>query len=192
MTPPILRAACAKCPFRKDVPIYLRAGRREQIARALTDGQPFWCHEYVEFDDDDENYEAPTTGPQCAGAVAALALDGGTTNLTRVEQRLGFRTNDLTRGPEVWALRDWPRVPEGATAETWDPDDDTEVETCGTVEAGCLAPAGYMGAGGGIVYGTEAADGRCKMCEEPLCSNCADENGLCGMCRPWDDGEDDD
>ena len=33
--PTVLKAPCAKCPFRSDVPIYLRAGRREDIARGL-------------------------------------------------------------------------------------------------------------------------------------------------------------
>ena len=38
--PTVLKAPCAKCPFRSDVPIYLRAGRREDIARGLHRGEP--------------------------------------------------------------------------------------------------------------------------------------------------------
>lgn len=153
----------------------------------MVDDVPFNCHEYVEWAEDDGVPFIESEGPQCAGAVAAQALDGGSTNLTRIEQRLGLRADDLTRGPAVWPLSVWPLVPEGATSDTWDEADaSSAVDTCETVHAGCLAPAGY-GSSSGVVYGTVAADGVCSECDAPLCSSCTDVEGRCGMCSDEDD-----
>lgn len=191
--PTVVKAACAKCPFRSDVPMYLRDDRRREIVQALVDGLNFNCHEYVQHgEDDDGEAFVSSVGPICAGALKALDRTGGSLQLARVEERLGMRNpEDYQRGPEVWDLDVWPLVPMDETADTWDPDD-VEVETCSTVNAGCLAPAGFLGAGGGVIRGTVAADGTCATCEEPLCSNCADVDGNCLMCSEHDDDWEDD
>lgn len=197
----ITAAPCAKCPFRKDVPIYLRRGRRAEIARALLTGGDFACHATVDYntgEDEDGVAVVDTSGSSmCAGAAKALLQDGTTSNWMRVAERLGMADLDRTaeRGPDVWGMTEWQTLPEGATAsnpEGDEEDDEPEGETCGTVNAGCLAPAGYA-TGGGIVYGTEVADGACTLCGEALCSNCADSQGRCGMCSEDElDGLDDD
>lgn len=183
-TPTVLKAPCAKCPFRSDVPIYLRAGRREDIARSLHRGEHFTCHEHT-------GPECDRHGPECVGARKAIALDGGSTQMGRIEERLGMVDLDelAERGADVWPLSTWPLVPEGETAATWDLDDAEDVEPCTTSNPGCLAPAGWL-EGGSVVRGTTSADGECPTCGEPVCSECADGNGRCESCSDeWGDEE---
>jgi hypothetical protein len=79
---------------------------------------------------------------------------------------------------------------EGATGDN--PEQEDEVPTCNSVEAGCLAPAGYLGSGGGVISGTDAADLECPSCGEPVCSNCANDDGLCVFCAEQEDNDHDD
>jgi hypothetical protein len=190
----ITSAPCKHCPFRKDVPIYLRSGRRDEIADTLRRGVSFPCHETVSHEEmDDDEYVADTGGAvECAGALKALMADGGTTQLARIAERLGLADLDKTghRGADCWALSDWTRLAEGSTGDEpeWEvgDEDGVDVETCNTVNDGCLAPAGYLTASGAVEHGTEAADLECPCCGEPVCSNCADEQGRCGSCSEWD------
>ena len=183
----ILSAPCAACPFRKDVPIYLRQSRREEIAQHLYDGIWFPCHNTVEYHDEDDH--DTSKAKSCAGAVKALALVGGTTQMDRIAERLGMGSIERTADHkiETWPLNDWVRLAEGATGDepVWEIEE--EIETCCTVNAGCLAPAGYLTGSGGVQEGLVAADGRCTMCDEALCSNCADSQGRCGMCTEEDE-----
>ena len=127
------------------------------------------------------------------GRIVRSKWGGGVLSLTRIEERLGYRTERMMdHGADVWSLDTWPLVPEGETSDTWDEDEAEDVETCNTVDAGCLAPAGYLGAGGSVTRGTVAADGQCTSCEEGLCSNCADSEGRCIMCSEEDEDGDDD
>jgi hypothetical protein len=184
---------CARCPFRQDVPISLRQDRRVEIAHALMNDGDFPCHETTVDDDDEEGSARRSTSDSlaCAGAVKALALAGGTGQTMRIAERLGMVDLDRveSHGADVWDLSDWVLLAEGATGD--DPiKEDEEVETCNTVDSNCLAPAGFMGSNGGIVRGTVAADGECPGCGEPVCSECADDEGMCGNCH--EDKEDDD
>lgn len=186
---------CAKCPFRKDVPIYLRRARRQDIADSMNAGQDFLCHATVDYDgeDDEGEAQADTTDAQiCAGAAKAAMASGGTTQMMRIAERLGMADLDRTaqRGADVWSLDEWVRLAEGATGENPEWEIDEDIETCNTVDDGCLAPAGFMGMGGAVIRGTEAADLRCSECEEAVCSNCA-VDGLCGVCRDWAEEPDD-
>jgi hypothetical protein len=197
MTAVVTAAPCAKCPFRRDVPIYLRLGRRREIARHLIDGGSFACHATVDYDPDeegeglDDDYD-DSGASMCAGAAKAMLADDATTNAMRVAERLGVVDLDRVaeRGADVWGLAEWQTLAEGATADNpEEADDDDEIETCNTVNERCIAPAGYGGYGGGIAYGTDPADLKCSECWEPVCSACADEEGRCGLCT---DEEDDD
>lgn len=38
-----LRRPCPNCPFRTDVPPYLRGARAEEIARSIANGSDFRC-----------------------------------------------------------------------------------------------------------------------------------------------------
>lgn len=105
--------------------------------------------------------------------------DGFATQMTRVSVALRSLDIDALDGSTIpWdTLDDW--VLQGEERE--------EVETCNTVERNCLAPAGIMNPNGGISYGTEAADGECVECGEPLCSECADDEGYCGYCSQFEE-----
>lgn len=182
------RTPCAKCPFRKDVPNYLRPGRRVEIAHALLSGAPFHCHGTVDYSgEDDEGDTIADTSESllCAGAERSLAAAGTSSQMGRIAERLGLVDLDAITaddGVEVWNINEWQHRPDDK-----DVADVTEVETCSIVNSGCLAPAGYA-VGGGVVYGTVAADMHCDECGEPVCSNCMGDNSTCPMCR----GEDDD
>lgn len=195
LTDPIVAAPCAKCPFRMDIPIYLRADRRREIAQALMNDQTFSCHQQVDYSqEDDEGWTVPdpTGAAMCAGAAKSLMLAGSSTNLMRVMARLGAWDPDKaeTTGAAVWELSKWQKLPEGATAATDLSDmldgDDDDIEPCGTVNEGCLAPAGYA-TGGGVVRGSESTDDYCSECGDPCCSNCLSESGLCGFCAEYED-----
>jgi hypothetical protein len=173
-------APCAKCPFRKDVPIYLYRERRREIAEALLSGSPFWCHSTVDYDSDDDEPGVSNARP-CGGAERALDAIGRSSQLARIAERLG-ETVRVEGGAECWDLTEWTGLPEGATGD--DPGD-TEGETCEIVNAGCEAPAGYM-VGGGVVHGDVFVDWWCPSCGvaccdscrvDDLCGNCADEEG---------------
>ena len=177
---------CAHCPFRQDVPIYLRQDRRVEIAHALANDGDFPCHETTTEDEDEGERIATADTVACAGAVKALALSGGTGQTMRIAERLGLVDLDRaeTHGAAVWPLDRWVLLAEGATADN-PIEEEAEVETCGTVGPTCLAPAGYLGSSGGVVRGTVAADGECPDCGEPVCSECADDEGRCGSCAEY-------
>lgn len=190
---------CPRCPFRKDVPIYLHAERREEIAESVRDGMDFYCHQTTVSGEDEEGEETLEVGAEssiCAGAAKALMAAGGTTQMMRISERLGMADLDKIeeRGAEVWDLDQWPRLAEGSTAEKpeWEVGDEHGVESCSVVNQGCEAPAGYMGWGGAVVQGTVEAGNKCEMCGEPYCDNCAGiETNYCYWCAPDDDLEED-
>lgn len=183
---------CAKCPFRRDVPIYLRAERREEIARHIADGGTFPCHATVRWEEGEDAEEIPDESGSmiCAGAIKSAALSGGSIQLARIGERLGsIDTEKIEQsGAEVWPLMDWPLLAEGAV-EGAEPE---EIETCSVVWDRCEAPAGWLGGGGGVVRGTIAADGECPSCGEPVCSACRHgDDGPCFNCEePGEHDED--
>lgn len=178
------KAPCAKCPFRMDVPIYLRAARRSEIAASLLRGETFPCHATVEHDEEGDACGGEWT--PCSGAEKALMAVGQTTQMARISARLGLLDLDgvAERGAECWDLNTWQSLPEGAT-EGCEPE---EVATCSVVDPGCLAPAGFL-VGGGVQMGTEPADDECRVCGEPVCSNCLRADGCCATCTEVDDEE---
>lgn len=191
LTPVISAAPCVKCPFRKDVPIYLRRERRVEIAEVLVNGGNFPCHATVDYDVEEDEEPDDSDAVMCAGAAKAIMANGGSTQMMRIAERLGMVDLDRVekRGPEVWDLLTWQNLAEGATADN--PEKEPEVLTCCTVDENCLAPAGWGGFNGGVVEGLVPADGECSECGEPLCSECGGEAMLCSMCRPWDEEDDD-
>lgn len=182
------KVPCKLCPFRRDVPIYLRRDRRAEIALSLANGETFWCHSTVDYDAEYEDDEEGSTGDttdslECIGAAKALLLNGGSTQSMRIADRLGLVDLDAVEAApvEVWSLSEWQRLAEGATRD--DLAAEEEVETCSVVDTGCLAPAGFLGSGGGVVLGTEPADDECSECGEPVCSACLPESGICPNCE---------
>lgn len=54
---------CAQCPFRTDIPNYLRRERKKDIAYSLLHDSSFTCHKHIE----DSDFEHP-----CKGAAQFL------------------------------------------------------------------------------------------------------------------------
>jgi hypothetical protein len=191
----VTKAPCAKCPFRKDVPIYLHQERRAEIADALINQRDFHCHATVDYDtgvEDEEGFDVPSTAGAslCAGAMTALALSGGSNQSMRIAARLGLIESETgEESDNVWSLTEWVKLAEGATADDY-VEEDEEGETCSIVDAGCEAPAGYMGSGGGIVEGTVYVDTHCYGCGDPVCDSCLatyDPEPLCPYCAEVED-----
>jgi hypothetical protein len=198
MSAAIAPAPCGNCPFRKDVPIYLRADRRQEIVDAITEGRDFYCHgTTVDVEGPDGECARAVTSDSsiCAGAAKAIMAAGGTTQMMRINERLGLADLDKVegRGADVWDLDQWPRLAEGSTADApeWLEGNEYGVNTCTVNGPGCDAPAGWLGVGGTVVRGNVAADSECSACGEPACSTCLDGGDVCPDCAEgWGDEDD--
>lgn len=177
---------CTKCPFRSDVPVYLRRERRREIRDAMLDGSGFACHETtvpVETDDGDD-MAVTADSQQCAGAIKSILKGGGDTNTVRVMARLGLIDVDAIEnaGADVWDLNDWVSVAEGDTAETFE---GHPTSPCAVSDAGCEAPVGYL-VGGAVVRGDIDADTECAVCGDPVCTSCLAGRDTCPNCAEAD------
>lgn len=187
---------CRDCPFlaKFDTPggrEFLRPGRRaEFINGMLAGGADFPCHKTAELveADDGETTDGFVAGPDslaCAGARLVLLRAERSSNMMRVEERLGLFDPeaflDRNRRADVWTY--------GAIVDETDEDD--EIETCEVVGLGCEAPAGFV-VGDGVQRGTVAAEYYCWSCGLAVCGACSEDHPdrpgerLCADC-----GEDD-
>ena len=84
-----MTSPCPKCPFRTDVPPYLRQDRAQEIADDLTrHQQTFACHQTITFDGEGEY--VPRNGEQhCAGALIVLEKMNRPNQMMRWMERLG-------------------------------------------------------------------------------------------------------
>lgn len=90
-----LTQPCPDCPFRRDSPIRLRRGRREEIARALRAGDTFFCHKTVDYSGDDPD---TTDAARCYGAASVTFKTTGTVSQNeQIATRLGLGTPDTAR-----------------------------------------------------------------------------------------------
>jgi hypothetical protein len=84
---------CAHCPFRHDIPGYLRGSRAREIAESLLNGGNFPCHEttVVVLDDEgNEELRAASNSEHCAGALIMLERMGQPNQMMRICERLGM------------------------------------------------------------------------------------------------------
>jgi hypothetical protein len=86
-----MTSPCAHCPFRYDVPAYLKQERAEEIIEAIVDRQGYFsCHSTNDFDDEDgEAIETPDS-QHCAGAMIMLEHMEMPNQLMRIMERLGM------------------------------------------------------------------------------------------------------
>jgi hypothetical protein len=189
-----LRRPCVKCPFRSDVPGYLRKGRAVEIARSIAEGAIFVCHETTVADPDDDS--ALMGGPSsqfCAGALIVMEKNEAPNQAVRMAGRTGlYDPERMDMGaPVVGSLVEFVdhhghTALDALIAEA-KAEEDGELameSTCEVVEAGCLAPAGYM-IGGLVVPGDnddEVELHLCPECGRTVCDNCSGEEGRCAYC----------
>lgn len=176
---------CKKCPFRTDVPPYLRPERVQQIATDVQNGAPFWCHETTVPDENDDGGTEMTRGPEtsvCAGSIILMEKQETPNQHLRIAERLGMYDRErMHLDSPVHAS--WYEMQQHFA----DPEEDGQ--TCEVVAGGCEAPAGYM-IGGAVVAGTEFVDGECTECGRPACDSCLTESGRCVECVEEDEDED--
>jgi len=81
-----LKKPCPKCPFRTDVPSYLKRGRAEGIVDEITRDRSggFICHETAESLGHDCGEK------HCAGALVVLEHEGRPHQMMRIAERLGM------------------------------------------------------------------------------------------------------
>lgn len=92
-----LTTPCSSCPFRTDVPFFIRSSRAREIARVLTDhgglgnggGGTFPCHNTVEYKDCGDARTTPKTN-FCAGALIVMEKSGVANQAMRIAERLGM------------------------------------------------------------------------------------------------------
>lgn len=170
-----LRRPCAKCPFRTDVPGYLRRERARGIAADVAAGAPFYCHETTVEDGDDGDLVAGPNSQVCAGSLIALERDGVGSNFTRVAERLGqFDVGRLDM--------DAPVVRSLAQFVEHHGEEEVDAESCCVADEGCLAPAGFLVGGHVVPAEPEGELGECPACGQPVCANCSNDAGECVYC----------
>lgn len=173
-----LKRPCPKCPFRTDIPGYLRPERCTEIAESLARGAEFPCHETtVEIEAEDGNDRAPTADSQfCAGALLLMEAAETPNQIMRVAERIGrYDPEKMDRSAPV--ARSFIEFRQHHAAE-----EEAEPECCSVANADCEAPAGYMM--DGMVVPAEATGEvhECPACGEPVCGACCDAEGVCFYC----------
>lgn len=107
---PAKLAPCGKCPFRTDVPAYIRLERGREIKRALDGGGMFPCHATVDYNHDSGG-RVTAESRFCAGALVLMEHEGGCyqNQMVRICHRLGdldLEHLDL-EAPVPHSWRDW-------------------------------------------------------------------------------------
>jgi hypothetical protein len=170
---------CAKCPFRTDVPGYLRRARAVEIAESLAGGAPFLCHETTVDADDDEGtlVEGPNTS-YCAGSMIVLEKEEAPNQMMRTAERIGLYDRERLD-------MDAPVVRSLAAFVAHHGVDEEEQEPCSVCGPDCLAPAGHLIDGMVVPAVAEGELEWCPSCGEPVCENCMD-GSLCLACSGGD------
>lgn len=183
-TPFNLRTPCGNCPFRLDVPGYLRRARATEIAESLANGGIFPCHKTTIEDPDDEG--ALVAGPDsqfCAGALICMELQDAPNQVVRIAENLGSYDRDrLDMDAPVASSFFEFRAHHGE-----DEPDDEEQECCSFSGGNCEAPAGMLIGGVAVPVEPTGEVHGCPECGEPVCDACSGDDGRCRDCASWDD-----
>lgn len=96
-----MNTPCSLCPFRTDVPAYIREARGEEIWESLGRGAMFPCHKTVDYSDDEGDGRVTSTSQFCAGALILMEQEwegqGGAmaNQMVRICTRIGSPPLDL-------------------------------------------------------------------------------------------------
>jgi hypothetical protein len=196
-----LRRPCAHCPFRTDVPGYLRRSRAVEIAQSIAAGSIFPCHETTADAVDDDGNEIRVqvdTSQFCAGAVIVMEKIGQPNQALRMAERFGIydpATMDMDApvvGSFVEFVDHHAQSMETLIGECRAEEDEGEYldSCCSIVNGGCEAPAGYMMGGTAVPADNEGAElHACPECGSTVCASCSDEDDLCANCVEWAEEE---
>jgi hypothetical protein len=84
-----LKRPCANCPFRTDIPPFLRPARAKEILDVLIQQQgTFACHKTVDYSGEDGAARRSDSEKHCAGATILLEKIGRPNQLMRIAERL--------------------------------------------------------------------------------------------------------
>jgi hypothetical protein len=196
-----LRRPCANCPFRTDVPGYLRRSRAVEIAQGIAGGSIFPCHETTEnaVDDDGNDIRVQVDTSQfCAGAVIAMEKMEQPNQALRMAERFGIYDPAMMDmdAPVVSSFVEFVdhhgESMESLVAQCRDEEEDGEYldSCCSIVNTGCEAPAGFMMGGTAVPADNEGVElHACPECGTTVCSSCADDDGVCDNCVEWAEEE---
>lgn len=190
-----LRRPCAHCPFRTDVPGYLRRSRAVEIAQAIAGGSIFPCHETTADAVDEEGNDIRVqvdTSQFCAGAVITMEKMGQPNQALRMAERLGIYDHaslDMD-APVVGSFVEFVDHHTERAALIVEPGvDEDEVfldNCCSVVDAGCEAPAGYMMGGTAVPADNEGVElHACPECGCTVCASCSDDEDFCADCAEY-------
>lgn len=84
-----LRTPCNNCPFRTDVPPFLRADRAREIARC-TERHELYCHKTTVPDDEGGLQIVRGRSKVCAGMMICLEKAERPSQMMRISERMGF------------------------------------------------------------------------------------------------------
>lgn len=179
-----LRRPCPKCPFRADVPGYLRRDRAQEIALGIAKGAIFSCHATTVDALDEDGDEIMVEGPNsqfCAGALIVMEKLEVPNQAMRMAEGLGFY--DPARlemsAPVVASMLAFVEHHN----DTGEVEQEAEAEVCCVANYGCEAPSGYL-VNGMVVAAEEPGETHeCPVCGEYVCENCSNDAGVCGNCE---------
>jgi hypothetical protein len=80
---------CANCPFRYDIPGFLREDRAQEIADALLSDRSFSCHKTNDYDDETGEAVETSESRHCAGALIFLESQERSNQIMRWMERIG-------------------------------------------------------------------------------------------------------
>lgn len=82
-----LKRPCSNCPFRKDVPPYLRKARVKELKESLKTSA-FDCHKTLDYEDGEGLRNRSTK--HCAGALVLLEKTKSRSQLMQIGERFGL------------------------------------------------------------------------------------------------------
>lgn len=179
-----LKKPCHHCPFRSDVPKYIRPERAQEIAESLYAGAEFPCHqttEHVEHEDGSGETVATKRSAFCAGALITMEREGYSNQMVRVGERLGLHDHERLDmdAPVYDSLTEWVRSYRVIPTVTTDYGEVLELEHCGVVAEDCEDPAGYSMGGGAVENLDEPTcdpTKGCSSCGATMCIACTAED----------------
>ena len=172
-----LRRPCENCPFRTDIPGYLRPERAREIAESIACGAEFPCHKTTVPDPDDDSLNVGAEHSQmCAGAMILMEHEQAPNQMLRVAERIGlYDAGKLDMdAPVARSFVEFIRHHGG---------DEEDQQTCEICNAGCEAPAGMLIQGHVITYDNSDVElYDCKSCGAMMCQSCSEGEEECPYC----------